>query len=298
MSILPPQSVIIVQNQETDPEDTLRLELEAALTQRGIRFYTTVLPSRSCLVVPPGTPEKPDLIIVLGGDGTFLRTAHCFAQAQIPMVGVNTGHLGFLTRIEANRLEAYLTAICSGMTRLETRMMLAVSHVEGDWALNDVVVKNANTSRLATIHVFEGTQLLATYDADGVIVATPSGSTAYNLSAGGPIMDPAVDVLAITPICPHSLSAKPIVLPANRVLTIQSDVSNSGNLVCALDGDDAFTLSPGQAFQLGVAPERLPVLTFFGETDSFYTILKRKLGWGANPRAAAKASKQPGSFLK
>jgi NAD+ kinase len=282
--------VLLVQNQETDPENRLRSQVELFFAHHGIALETVVLPSRTCTVLAP-QGDKPDLIIVLGGDGTFLRTVRCFASDQVPLVGVNTGHLGFLTRIEANRIDDCLNAILAGDVCLESRMMLAVGG-DDQLALNDVVLKNSNPSRLATVNVYVGSQLLATYDADGVIVATPTGSTAYNLSAGGPIMDPLADVVAITPICPHSLSAKPLVLPANRELTLASAPTNDSDLVCAVDGDDAFTLAPGERFTLFKSSHRIQLITFPNEADSFYAILKRKLGWGSNPRAIAQNKPQ------
>lgn len=278
--------VILVQNRETDPHDTLRHHIEGFFHDVGIAVETVPLVSRTCPVIhPKGAPS--DLVVVLGGDGTFLRAVRCFAQDLVPLVGVNTGHLGFLTRIEANKVDASLTAILEGRTFLEYRMMLAVN-TEDQLALNDVVVKNANPSRLATINVYLEKQLLASYDADGIIICTPTGSTAYNLSAGGPIMDPRVDVMAITPICPHSLSAKPIVLPSHRELVLESDSANTSDLVCAIDGEDAFYLKPGERFRLFKSTCQLPLIAFEAETDTFYEILKRKLGWGANPRAVAK----------
>jgi NAD+ kinase len=225
------------------------------------------------------------LVIVVGGDGTFLRAVRCFARLQVPLVGVNAGHLGFLTRIEATRIEPCLEAIMTGQVQLEQRMMLAIN---GDayLALNDIVIKSANPSRLAAMTVLVDGEPLATYDADGVIVSTPTGSTAYNLSAGGPIMDPKTNTLANTPICPHSLSAKPIVLPAHRELTLVAATSNLGKLVCAIDGEDAFMLAPGESCMLAQAAQTLPLLSFVGPGDTFYTILKHKLGWGANPRSS------------
>jgi NAD+ kinase len=285
---LDPQSrIILVQNRETDPQDKLRQHIEGFFKAAGVSLETVVLESRNCPVVRPEN-LNPDLILVLGGDGTFLRAVRCFAKDSAPVVGINTGHLGFLTQVEANKVDDCLNALMAGKTTLEYRMMLAVQSEEL-LALNDVVVKNANPSRLATINVFVNGTYLATYDADGVIVATPTGSTAYNLSAGGPIMVPQADVLAITPICPHSLSAKPIILPSNQELVLESDESNTSDLVCAVDGDDAFTLKPGEQFKIFKSRHQLPLISLQQDTGSFYALLKRKLGWGANPRAVAKS---------
>lgn len=295
MGLTSKSRIILVQNQETDPHDQLRHHIEGFFQDNDIPVETIPLPSRECPVLRPNTTTKPDLILVLGGDGTFLRAVRCFVKDQIPMVGINTGHLGFLTRIEANKVNLYLEAILTGKTTLESRMMLAVNSEE-TLALNDVVIKNSNPSRLTKLIVYVNGELLADYDADGVIVSTPTGSTAYNLSAGGPIVDPQTDVLVITPICPHSLSSKPIILPADRRLTLFSDTSNASSLVCAVDGDDAFTLAPGEFCTLSQSSHQLPMLQFNTQADSFYEILKRKLGWGANPRAVAKSATVSGEF--
>ncbi len=279
--------VFLIQNQETDPQDLLRHHVERFFQERGISVETSILASRNSQVELLDN-KKPGFVIVLGGDGTFLRAVRCFGKEKVPMVGVNTGHLGFLTRIEADKVDFYLETILKGDTELEQRMMLAVGS-EDQLALNDVVVKNANPSRLATINVYVEEEFLAAYDADGLIVATPTGSTAYNLSAGGPIMDPDSEAIALTPICPHSLSAKPIILPADRLLTLESDMANDSELICAVDGDDAFTLRPGEKFKLFKSVHQLPLIAFHGKADSFYSILKRKLGWSANPRAIAQS---------
>lgn len=277
--------IILIQNQETDPENLFRNRIEAFFKAHAVPLEVVGLPSRDCPLIQPQGP-KPDLVMVLGGDGTFLRAARCFVHRQIPLVGVNTGHLGFLTRIESQKLDECLDAILQGQVCIEHRMMLAVTGPD-NLALNDVVIKNANPNRLASIHVHLEGNLLATYDADGLIVCTPTGSTAYNLSAGGPIMDPQAQVIAITPICPHSLSAKPIILPHHSVLTITSDTTNAAPLVCAIDGEDGPSMVPGQAITLCKAELQLPLVTFPTHADQFYEILKRKLSWGANPRQSA-----------
>lgn len=190
--------VVLVQNRETDREDRLRHIVEDYFKANALTLETVVLPSRAETVVHPQGP-KPDLVIVLGGDGTFLKAARCFGQDEVPLVGVNTGHLGFLTRIEANRVVEFLDAIRAGHAHLEYRTMLSVQpdgETPAETALNDIVFKNANPSRLAKLHLYIDGVFLASYDADGIILSTPTGSTAYNLSAGGPIMDPRVDVLS------------------------------------------------------------------------------------------------------
>lgn len=281
------KQIILVQNQETDPNNAIIDPLLAFLSKKGIVLEVLKLTTKTG-PLPHPTMEKPNLIMVLGGDGTFLLAARHFAKQGIPIVGINTGHLGFLTRIEAPKVHQYLEWILSKETAVEDRMTVMIDKNPDQLALNDVVVKHANPSRLAKMHVHIEDRLLATYDADGIIISTPTGSTAYNLSAGGPIMDPTAEALAITPICPHSLSAKPIVVPAHKTLRVTSDSSNVLPLVVALDGEETMEVLPGASFSLSRSPYSIPLVTFPLDKDDFYAILKRKLGWGNNPRALAK----------
>ena len=281
-TITPESRVILVQNLDTDPQNTLKNQVLAFFQQAGIPIEPIILDSRTAEVSKPKGP-KPQLILVLGGDGTFLKTVRCFGRDNIPLAGINTGHLGFLTRIESSKLDECLSAILSGDVSIEQRWMLEIPQ-HNELALNDVVVKNSQPTRLAKLQVWVDDELLADYDADGLIVSTPTGSTAYNLSAGGPILDPETQVVAITPICSHSLAAKPIVLPAHRRLTIHSDESNLTPLVCAMDADDVFELAPGESFTVAQSFTRLPLIRFQHAHESFYGLLKRKLAWNANPR--------------
>lgn len=291
-----PKTIVLVQNQETDPKNQLLHQIEAFLKAHRLTYHTLVLPTRASEVRYEES-TKPDLVLVLGGDGTFLRAAREFVTHQVPLIGVNTGHLGFLTRIESQRLNESLEAIVAGHTTVETRMMLSLglaaskrAKVSGTvMALNDVVIKNTDPTRLAKVSVWIGEEPLADYDADGLIICSPTGSTAYNLSAGGPILDPRSEVVAITPICPHSLAAKPIVLPASVTIRLESDRRNTAPLVCAADGLEVFTVDPGQVVMVEQAQQALQLLSFGAGQESFFALLKRKLAWGANPRGLPKA---------
>lgn len=229
------------------------------------------------------SPPECDLALILGGDGTFLSVARRLIPVQCPIVGVNAGNLGFLTRIEADNLDFSLKAIANGDIEIERRLVLTVDQTN-QFAVNDVVFKNAEPSQMAHIHVYDGDELFASYDADGLIVATPTGSTAYNLSAGGPLMDPSTPVIVITPICPHSMSAKPLVLPNHIKLRIEAGPKNKSNLICALDGEDVRQIAPGESLVIQAADKALPIASLNTTHESFYSLLKGKLGWASNPR--------------
>ena len=232
-STKPLKQLTLIHNKSTDPDNRFRDQVLDYFTPRGVNVYCISVLTKDVPLIPPEMPT-PDLVLVLGGDGTFLRAAECFVECNVPLAGVNTGTLGFLTRIEPASMEEYFDLLLSGTFRIEERVMLAVSprpkkmattkRVAADThprlALNDVVIKNANPSHLCTLHLFIDENPVAVYDADGIIISTPTGSTAYTMAAGGPVISPEVRAIAITPICPHSFSAKAVVVPVDKTIRI------------------------------------------------------------------------------
>ena len=285
--------VTLVHNTTTDPEHRYRDKAARFLNDAGIQTDSVPVAGRECPEFSPQLSQS-DMVIVMGGDGTFLRTAQFFSQHQVPLVGVNTGTLGFLTRIEVDKLAIFLKLLVMGEYELEERMMLSVK--DSSWsesrtqlALNDVVIKNGSPSQMCTLRVYINDDLLAIYDADGIVLSTPTGSTAYTLSSGGPVISPEVEAMSITPICPHSLSAKPIVIPADKRLRVESMRRNK-NIICAVDGQDMGPLQPGEILTIERAPLPLKMVNFRQEDDDFYHLLKKKLHWAMNPRWKTEAS--------
>jgi len=279
------KSVALVHNRTTDPDNVYREKVTSFLEQHGLSVHVIAVENRNMPVLPPIT-QNVDLLLVLGGDGTVLRTAQAFAQRQVPLVGINTGKLGFLTRIDPDTLDEALERLVSGRFQLEPRTMLAVQLPNTPpelMALNDVLVKSSNASQMGSFKVFINNQEIATYDADGVIIATPTGSTAYTMSAGGPVISPEVQAVAITPICPHSLSAKPVVVPLSKTIRVQS-VSNKDALIVAVDGQECGTLESGETVTIHQSPRPMQFVTFQPEEEDFYPLLRRKLHWAMNPR--------------
>jgi NAD+ kinase len=232
-------------------------------------------------------PRFVDLILLLGGDGTLIGTADriAMAGAGVPILGVNFGSLGFLTEITLPELYSALDAAISGKASIEDRLMLRAEIVRNGDVLNDVrvlnevVVTRGALSRMSDLAVSVNGQFVARFKADGIIVATATGSTAYNLSAGGPIVHPGVDALVLTPIAPHALSNRPVVIPAaNATLVIQSLPSPlQHDVFVTFDGQSGFPLSPDHSVRITRA--ELPLRLVRATTRSYFEVLRQKLKW-------------------
>jgi NAD+ kinase len=225
----------------------------------------------------------PDLVIVLGGDGTLLAAARVFARSGVPILSVNLGALGFLTEVRLADIYTHLEAWTRGACCIESRAMLH-SELWRDGklnceheALNDVVVAKGAIARMGHFAVEVDDQLAATFRADGVIVATPTGSTAYSLAAGGPVLSPKVDVLIVTPICPHQLTLRPMVLPGDsRILVRIEGIPDQTFLT--VDGQEAVQLRLGDELQCRRS-EYCVKLIRLGQ-NGFFDVLRSKLKWG------------------
>jgi NAD+ kinase len=235
----------------------------------------------------PFRPEDAaslDLLLSLGGDGTLLRAARLLGGCRVPILGVNLGNLGFLTSVAPEQLDEALAAVDSGEVLLDERMALGVEAVAADGtthgiyrALNDAVLQRGGVARMIRLRVLAGSEEVGTYSADGIILATPTGSTAYSLSAGGPIVAPAVECILATPVSPHTLAIRPLVLPAEERVTIEV-LSPSDNLVLTIDGQESAALAMGDRLVVSRDPQRVLLLRLPGQT--FFGTLRRKLRWG------------------
>jgi NAD+ kinase len=225
-----------------------------------------------------------DYLLTLGGDGTLLRGARMVAPYGIPVLGVNLGRLGFLTSIGPEALDEGLAALLAGKTELDERMVLLVEAVAADgrrhgeyFAVNDVVLHRGGVARMIRMRVHAHGEEVGTYSSDGIILATPTGSTAYSLSAGGPIVPPALDCIIATPICPHTLAVRPLVLSPTETVTVEV-LSPTEELILTIDGQEAAGLMPGDRLVVQRAPTVLRLVRMPGHT--FFSTLRRKLGWG------------------
>lgn len=222
-------------------------------------------------------PDAATLILSFGGDGTLLRAAHTVGSRRIPILGVNLGPgLGYLTDIGFEDFSGALDRILDGRFRIEERMTLKAS-VGAEavvYALNDIIVGHRDIARTTRLEVLVDGRLVTTYRCDGLIIATPTGSTAYSLSVGGPIVEPTLNVMLVTPISPHTLTMRPVVISSDRSLEIRA----GENAVMAADGEMIRPLKSGSSITVGRAGYNTCIATL---TDSdFYHVLRAKLKWG------------------
>ena len=230
----------------------------------------------------PDLPAQVDLLLVLGGDGTLLSMARLVGDLGVPILGVNLGGLGFLTALTKDELFPALEAFLAGGLVIEERVMLAAQvwrhgeRLSEYVALNDVVITKSAMSRIINLAVSVDGHFATAYRADGLIISTPTGSTAYCLSAGGPIVFPTMPAVVLTPICSHTLTNRPIVLPADQrvEVTLQSDQ----DVMLTLDGQVGFALKEADVVAIHQATARIQLLRF--PQKDFFSVLRTKLKWG------------------
>ena len=219
--------------------------------------------------------EFGDITFVIGGDGTLLRAARFYAKQNIPVLGINVGRLGFLAQAGVNEINGVIEAVQDGRFYVEDRIMLQ----SGNYiALNDFVIKGCNPGRTSKFFLEINGKFVCHYIADGLIVSTPTGSTAYGLSAGGPVLHPELDAIVIVPICPHTLNARPLVVPANEHLTIKT---SDDLLSVSIDGFE--TIKCVEKTSVHIAPNKAKLV--FLKNNNFYTVLRNKLHWGVSPES-------------
>lgn len=230
---------------------------------------------------------RADVVIAFGGDGTLLDAARAVANSDsdVPIIGVNLGRLGFLTDIGRADMASAFEALLAGRSSIETRLMLSTivsgsgtARPPARLALNDVVVTRGALSRMIDVEVKVDGQFVCHVKADGLIIATATGSTAYNLSAGGPIVHPSVDALLLTPIAPHTLTNRPVVLPADSRIDLYPTVEPMSDLLVTIDGQDGIPLDAGVIVTVERSPRRLRLIHTSSRTH--FDMLREKLKWG------------------
>jgi len=264
-------------------------EIAQACIQRGLPL---VLEKRAAHLIGADSSATTtdlardcDLLLVLGGDGTILQVLHELRDEFRPILGINLGTLGFLTCVSAAAWPQALEAIATGTYQLSERALLDVQVVRGGHtfacyiALNDAVISRGELSRLIKLNVSVDGATLSEYNADGLIVATPTGSTAYSLSAGGPVLTPDSGVFVVTPICPHVLTMRPVIVSEHSRIEI-SPSPEQPEILLSLDGQDSVRILPGDVIRITQAPQRLP-LAMLPDT-SFFEVLRQKLKWSGS----------------
>lgn len=252
-------------------------------------------------VAPGGTASfgleggVPDLVVALGGDGTLLRASRMLAGLEVPVLGINLGQLGFLTAAAEEELESALRRILDRDYILDRRFTLKATLVGADGAsrgspvhaLNDLVVQQQGMARVTRLTLCVGPggagEEIGSFTGDGIILSTPTGSTAYSLSAGGPIIVPRMECMVLTPICPHTLAVRPLVIPADERITVRG-VDRSVDLVLTVDGQEGRQVEAGGATVVEKGDVVVPLVRFPGQT--FFSTLRRKLNWATRPGSA------------
>lgn len=231
--------------------------------------------------------EHCDMIISMGGDGTLLAAARDVAPRDVPILGINLGSLGFLTQIAADEVETRLAEVVSGRHQIQKRMLLEAV-VVGDqseskyFALNDVVVDRGSLARLVQLDLYVNDEFICTYRADGLIICTPTGSTAYNSAVGGPILNPNMEAMVASPMAPQSLAARPLLFAADDVILIRIS-SPQHTCLMSVDGQVSVNLTNHSAVVIRKAAFSTKLVTF--SHNSFYQILRKKLHWAVLPRS-------------
>lgn len=277
------RSVGIIANDQKPHALELRTAVIRHLALRGV---DTVTP-------PDGEPparslDGVDLIVTLGGDGTILGAAQIAAPRGIPVLGVHLGRFGFIAETQPHEVFDHLDAAIAGQMMVEERMMLA-AQVERDHAavhrslgLNDIVINKGSMARMLNLRTEFRTGGALVYPADGVVIATPTGSSAYALSAGGPLIAPTVAALVVVPVCAHTLAARPLVVPCDEEITVTVE-AGSGAAICTADSIDAFPLHADDTIRVGMAECRLRVGVF--RSGGFYSKIRERLLWGERVNA-------------
>ena len=237
---------------------------------------------KSCVLSEDGLsfPKDADCVLVLGGDGTLIRAARELHSVDVPILGINIGTLGYLTEVEVQSMKSALDLLTEGNPTVEARMMLkgTLNGQSEDIALNDIVLTRFGSLRIIRFHVYVNGELLNTYQADGVIISTPTGSTAYNLSAGGPIVEPTASMIVITPICSHALNTSSIVLSAEDEIVLEVAQGRDGEIeeaAVAFDGDRTMIVHTGDRILIQKAEETTKKLKL--SKVSFLEILRKKM---------------------
>lgn len=274
------------------PDDQAVIEtierLVDMLTQRGRQVLIDSIVSAPLSTHTPVQPLSEmanaiDLLIVVGGDGTLLHAARVVAEHDVPVLGVNRGRLGFLVDVSPDRFDE-IEAVIGGDMIIDERLMLEARIIEHNQvlaravALNEVVFQKWNTSRMIEFETWINDEPCNRHRSDGLIVSTPTGSTAYALSGGGPLMHPGLDAMALVPICPHTLSNRPLVISATSRVEVRVRQEEIEQVHLSCDGQTDLALSPGGRVEIGASPHRLRLVHPPGHR--YFDILRAKLRWG------------------
>lgn len=273
---------LVVSNKEKDPEGEVSLMIRDHLTAQGctVRLESVTHGNIRKEYLKKSVDEGAQCVLVLGGDGTLIQVAGALASRDVPLLGINLGTLGYLAEIEKDQIIPTLDRLVKDDYEIEERMMLSTSS-GGDRrdALNDIIITRYGDPRVVRYIIYVNGRCLSTYDADGIIISTPTGSTGYNLSAGGPIVEPNAKLILITPICPHTLNTRAIVLSSDDLISIEvsrSKYMREYEACVSCDGITTIRLSAGDCVDIRKADGVTKVIKM--SREGFLDVLSRKLG--------------------
>jgi len=279
------RKVIIFVNSIREEANNLQREVSEHCRKLGARVELIAVWGDELPEVDPDA----DLAITLGGDGTLLFGARALAGADIPILAVNLGDFGFITEVSRHEWVEALDKYLAGRLGVSKRIMFLARVSRGGSTLaefsglNDVVIRSSDFSRIIRLGVHLSHTLVVRYRADGLIVATPTGSTAYSMSAGGPILHPEMDALVLNPICPFTLSNRPIVVPGSESLEVVVEDGQRTNVILVSDGQGSFALRPGDRITISKSEKHSWII--LSDRRNFYEVLRSKLNWAGEPHA-------------
>ncbi len=278
--------IIIYTNQYKDPHLEVTGKIRSYLEVAGCEVFTVTQPESYCTEEGCALVSKldgSDCVLALGGDGTVLQAVHEMQGREIPLLGVNLGTLGYMTEVEPVNLPHALDRLLKGDYKTEHRMMLSgkvITHpdAEDEWALNDIVITRSGPMQIINYRVYVNGLFLHEYNGDGVIITTPTGSTGYNLSAGGPLVEPCAELIMLTPICPHTLNHRSIILSSADTIEIEvtpSRVGRSQSVEVNFDGNRRIPLSPGDRIRIVKSARNTEFIRI--NQESFLETLHKKM---------------------
>jgi NAD+ kinase len=278
--------VLIIANLDKESAENVAESLASTFVSLGVEYEKYFYKGD-----PEGPPKADgaDLVVSLGGDGTVLYAARVAAPLGIPILPINLGRLGFIAEIGVAEWPSAIAAWARGDLPISERLMLAVEArrdgvaVASFWAMNDATVSAQGIAKLIGFGISLGDSALVRYRADGVIIATPTGSTAYNLAAGGPVLHPEMDAMIVNPVCPFTLSNRPLVVPAGEAVEVTMEEGRRTGAMLTIDGQETFTLRTGDRIRVSGAPKKARIHVSKGY--AFYEHLRSKLAWSGGPGA-------------
>jgi NAD+ kinase len=279
------EKINVICNLEHKNADKIAQNIVEILENKGIACQREDIQA-ACTQQARTYNQDATFVIVIGGDGTLLSTARFYAKFDIPVFGINSGRLGFLAQLNPEDIEAGIKKLLNGEFKIEQRIMLKAydsdKKISFD-ALNDIVVKGGTLSRTARLYLYINNKHVCDYLADGLIVSTPTGSTAYTLSAGGPVLSPLLDAFVIVPICAHSLTVRPLVVPSSETIEIRTCAECELTYLTA-DGQENYRLETNDRIIIEKNEKNAKLVLLEKENNGFYSVLREKLHWGVSPK--------------